>query len=119
MTSLDTLARSSAIAIHASVADVRLPAGGVVGAAQAASMWRMVGYATAGAAAGAAVVFTLMIAGPNIDEPADSVVPTTNVVVPTTIAGLPVTPITPSPAPQQNPSPAVVAPLHNESAACS
>lgn len=115
MTSLDTLARSSANAIHASVADVRLPVGGVAGPAQAASMWRMVGYATAGAAAGAAVVFTLMIAGPNIDETAESVVPTTNVVVPTTIAGLPVTPTTPSPAPDETTSPVVVAPPHNES----
>jgi hypothetical protein len=110
MTSLDTLARSSADAIHSSVQDVHVPIGGVVGAAQTASMWRMAGYAVAGAAAGAAVVFTLMIAGPDIDESAESVVPTTSVVVPTTLVGLPVTPTTPPPAPQQEAPPVVATP---------
>ena len=115
MTSLDTLARSSANAIHTSVTDVRAPIGGVAGAAQAASMWRMAGYAVAGATAGAAVVFTLMIAGPNVDESAESVVPTTSVAVPTTIVGLPVTPTTPPPAPQEDAPPVVPAPQDNRS----
>ncbi len=113
MTSLDTLARSSAKAIHSSVRDVRVPIGGVVGAAQAASMWRIAGFAVAGAAAGAAVVFTLMIAGPNIDESAERIVPTTSVVVPTTIVGLPVTPTTPPPAPQEEVLPIAPAPQDN------
>jgi hypothetical protein len=114
MTSLDRLARSSAKAIHTSVADVRVPVGGVLGAAQAASMWRMAGYAIAGATAGAAVVFTLMIAGPNTDESAESVVPTTSVMVPTTIVGLPATPTAPPPLPQED-SPSVFAtPRANE-----
>jgi hypothetical protein len=75
----------------------------------------MAGYAVAGATAGAAVVFTLMIAGPNIDESAESVVPTTSVAVPTTIVGLPVTPTTPPPVPQEEAPPVVVTPQDNGS----
>ena len=51
MTTLDTLALSSANAIHTSVSGVRAPVAGIGGAAQTAALWRMAGYATAGAAA--------------------------------------------------------------------
>jgi hypothetical protein len=113
MTTLDTLARSSAAAIHTSVADVRAPAMGIAGAAQAASMWRMAGYAIAGATAGAAVIFALLIAGPTQDDPADNVVPTTNVVTPVTA---PDTTVTPTTEPQvRNDEPVPVGPVTGES----
>lgn len=100
MTTIDALARSSASAVHASVLDVQVPVRGIAGAAQAAAMWRMAGYAVAGATAGVAVVFTLLIAAPTLDEPAESVVPTTTAIVPTvptTVVGLTVTPTTQPP----------------------
>ena len=94
MTTLDTLARSSATAIHTSVADVRAPAMAIAGATSAAAVWRMAGYAVAGATAGAAVVFALLVAGPTQDDPADNVAPTTNVVTPIPAPDTPVVPTT-------------------------
>jgi hypothetical protein len=93
MTTLDTLARSSATAIRTSVKDVRAPAMGISGAVQAAAVWRMAGYGVAGETAGAAVVFALLIAGPTQDDPAQNAVPTTNVVTPVTAVDADVTPI--------------------------
>ena len=110
MTTLDTLALSSANAIHTSVSGVRAPVGGISGAAQTAALWRMAGYATAGAAAGAAVVFALIVAGPTVDDPSQIVVPTTNVVVPTTIANAVVTPTTGAPSPTEEPPPMAAVP---------
>lgn len=106
MTTLDTLARNSANAVHTSVLDVRVPARGIAGAAQVAAMWRMAGYAVAGATAGVAVVFALLIAAPTLDEPADSVIPTTTAIaptVPTTVVGLAVTPTTQPPTADEEP----------------
>lgn len=92
MTTLDTLARRSATAVHTSIEDVRAPAMGISGAVQTAAAWRMAGYAVAGATAGAAVVFALLIAGPTQDDPAQKVVPTTDVVTPVTAVDTDVTP---------------------------
>ena len=114
MTTFDTLARTSANAVHTSVLDVQAPVAGIAGAAHTAAMWRMAGYAVAGATAGVAVVFTLLIAGPNLDDPADSVVPTTNVVVPTTVVRLPVTPTTPPPTAEEEPPLVPIAPRSTE-----
>ncbi len=100
MTSIDTIARSSANAIHTSVARVETPVGGIAGLAQAAAIWKMAGYAVAGATAGAAVVFALLIAAPTEQDPAENVVPTTSVVVPTTVAETVVTPTTLSEPPK-------------------
>ncbi len=109
MTTLDTLARSSATAVHASVADVTTPATGIAGAAHTAAMWRTFGFAAAGAAAGVVVVLALLVAGPTI-EPADNVAPTTSIVVPTTVAAAPVTPTTHPPVQAEEPAPPAVAP---------
>ncbi|MCL1600001.1 MAG: hypothetical protein M3112_00515 [Actinomycetia bacterium] len=117
MTTLDTLARNSANAVHTSVLDVQAPARGIAGAAQAAAMWRMAGYALAGAAAGIAVVFALLIAAPTLDEPADSVVSTTTAIaptVPTTIVGLAVTPTTQPPTADEEPILIAVPPVDDE-----
>ena len=110
MTTLDTLALSSANAIHTSVSGVRAPVAGIGGAAQTAALWRMAGYATAGAAAGVAVVFALLVAGPTVDDPAENVVPTTVAVVPTTITNAVVTPTTEIPSPTQKPPPVAAVP---------
>jgi hypothetical protein len=113
MTTLDTLARNSANAVHTSVLDVQVPVGGIAGAAQVAAMWRMAGYAVAGATAGVAVVFTLLIAAPTLDGPAESVVPTTTAIaptVPTTIVGLAVTPTTQPPIGEEEPALVAVPP---------
>lgn len=112
MTTLDTLALSSANAVHTSVSGVRAPVAGIGGAAQAAAFWRMASYAAAGAAAGAAVVVALLVAGPTADDPAENVVPTTNVAVPTTIVNAVVTPTTGTPSPTEEPPP--VAPVPGE-----
>ena len=56
MTSLDTLARASADAVHESVSSVQVPIGAAGAAASAAASFKVAGYALAGAAAGVAVV---------------------------------------------------------------
>ncbi len=117
MTNLDTLARTSANAIHTSVLDVQVPARGIAGAAQVAALWRMAGYAVAGATAGVAVVFALLIAAPTLDEPAESVVPTTAAIaptVPTTVVGLAVTPTTRPPIAEEEPALVAVPPGDTE-----
>ena len=85
MTTLDSLARSSALAVHTSVSQVQVPIRGIAGAAKAAAIWRMAGYTVAGATAGAAVVVALLMAGPSVDDPTRDFAPTTNAAVPTTI----------------------------------
>jgi hypothetical protein len=67
----------------------------------------MVGYTVAGAAAGAAVVVALLVAGPGVDDPTQDFAPTTNAVVPTTISEEPAAPAT-IPEPQE---PQPVAPV--------
>jgi len=110
MTSLDTIARSSANAVHSSVSGVRTPATGIAGAAHATAIWKMAGYAVAGAAAGVAVLFALVISAPNEQDPADNVVPTTSAVVPTTIPTAVVeTESTPTTAPEAQPNAPVAA----------
>ena len=105
MTTLDTLARSSATAIHTSVNDVRAPAMANSSAAQAAAVWRTAGYAAAGAIAGAAVVVALLVAGPTQDDPADNVVPTTTAVTPITAPDAPLVPTTEPQVPSEEPVP--------------
>jgi hypothetical protein len=90
MTTLDTLARSSALAINSSVSHIQVPARGIAGAAKAVAIWRVVGYALAGATAGAAVVVALLLAGSSVDDPTQDFAPTTNAVVPSTIPDEPV-----------------------------
>jgi hypothetical protein len=108
MTTLDTLARRSANALHTSVADVRTPVLGIAGAVHAAVVWRMVRYAVAGATAGAAVVLVLLIGGPAQNDPAENIVPTTSVVVPTSVPESVITPTTPPEIPTEE-KPAVAA----------
>lgn len=122
MTTLDTLARNSSNAIHTSVLDVQVSARGIARAAQVAALWRMAGYAVAGATAGVAVVFALLIAAPTLDEPAESVVPTTTAIaptVPTTIVGLAVTPTTQPPIAEEEPALIAVPPGDTEDEAVS
>lgn len=108
MTTLDTIARNSASAVHLSVSSVRVPLAGVTGAAQIAAMWRMAGYAVAGATVGVAAVFVLLFTTAVPDDPAQNIVPTTNAVVPTTVPVTPVPPTTAPPPPAEVP-PAVAA----------
>jgi len=107
MTSLDMIARSSAKAVHTSVARVGAPTVGIAAAAHTAAMWKMAGYAVAGATAGIAVVVALVIAAPTEQDPAENVVPTTSVVVPTTVAETRATPTTVPESPQNGPAAAV------------
>lgn len=94
MTTFDTIARNSAQAVHSSVAGVRAPVAGIAVVARVAAIWRMAGYVLAGAAAGVAVVFALLVSAPTVDDPVQDFVPTTNAVVPTTIPETPVSPTT-------------------------
>jgi len=94
MTTLDTLARNSAQAIHISVADVSVPLPGIAAAVQAAAKWRMAVYAVAGTTAGAVIVLALVVAGPTVEDPTQDFAPTTNAAVPTTIPQDPVVPTT-------------------------
>ena len=84
MTSLDTLARSAAAAVHESVADLPVPAAPTGAAAAAAVAWRTVRYATVGAAAGAAVVAALIIGAPDENPATSESVVTTTLAPPTT-----------------------------------
>ena len=93
MSSLDTLARSAADAVHESVADLSVPAAPVGIAAGVAAAWRMVWYAAAGAAAGAAALAVLFFIPINEDTPTDTVAVTTTIEsIVTTSAPTPTTP---------------------------
>lgn len=84
MTSLDTLARSAADAVHESVADLPMSSTPVGAAATTAAAWRMVRYATAGAAAGIAVVAALIVAVPEQDPVTIETTVTTTAAPPST-----------------------------------
>lgn len=84
MTSLDTLARSAADAVHESVADIKVPVAPMGAAATAAATWRLFRYAAAGAAAGAAVVAALIVAAPDEDAVTPDTTVTTTIEVPST-----------------------------------
>lgn len=118
MTTLDTLARSSATAMHTSVAGVQRPVTGVAGAAHAAAVWRIAGYAVAGAAAGVAVVVALLVAGPTQEGPADSVVPITPAVVPTSVPET-VTPTTQPGVVNEEPTPVAPVPRDDDDGSAS
>ena len=94
MTSLDTLARSAAEAVHESVADLTVSAAPAGAAAAAAAGWRMVRYAAVGAAAGAAVVTALIVVGPDKDTVTNETTVTTTIAAPSTTTA-PVTTTTP------------------------
>ena len=104
MTSLDTLARSAAEAVHESVADLTVSAAPAGAAAAAAAAWRTVRYAAVGAAAGAAVVAALIVAAPDEDTVTTVTTATTTVAAPSTTAAPvtttmpPVTTTVPAPA---------------------
>jgi hypothetical protein len=93
MTSLDTLARTSADAVQESVSSVQVPIGAAGAAASAAASFKVAGYALAGAAAGVAVVVALIVAAPTETEPANQ---TTSTVV-TSTSSAPVTSTIPAP----------------------
>ena len=86
MTSLDTLARSAAEAVHESVADLTVPAAPSGATAAAAAGWRMARFAAVGAAAGAAVVVALIVAAPDEDTATSETIVTTTVAAPSTTA---------------------------------
>jgi len=94
MTSLDTLARSAAEAVHESVADLTVSAAPAGAAAAAAAGWRMVRYAAVGAVAGAAVVATLIVVAPDKEIVMDEPIVTTTVAAPSTTT-VPVTTMPP------------------------
>jgi hypothetical protein len=117
--SLDTIARTSVLAVHESVARVPVPIGAAGAAASAAASFRVAGYALAGAAAGVAVVAALIVSAPT----EDAATPTSTVAISTTIASVtstvpppsevpipPVAPITDTPpeVPQAQTKPEVV-----------
>jgi hypothetical protein len=86
MTSLDTLARNAADAVHESVADLPTSTVPVGAAATAAAAWHMVRYATAGAAAGVAVVAALIVVAPDQGPVTTETSVTTTVAAPSTTA---------------------------------
>jgi hypothetical protein len=105
MTSLDTIARASADAVHESVSSVQVPIGAAGAAASAAASFKVAGYALAGAAAGVAVVAALIVAAPTEVDPASqttsslvtstSVISTSTAPVPSTVAAPTEEPIIP------------------------
>ena len=109
MTTLDTLARSSAEAIHHSVAFVPVRPASVGTAAGVAALWKFGSYAVAGALAGVAVVGALIIAGPDEAEVSRDPVPSTTV-APTTIPIEEAVPPTTAPVPSAKPPAPVVPP---------
>lgn len=110
MTTLDTLARSSADAIHASVASVPVPVRGIV-----STRWfyfrRSLGYALAGSAAAILAVVALMVVSTPSDEVTDVTATTVTSMAPPTTATVntapPTTIVSESVLP---PAPAVIPP---------
>lgn len=83
MTTLDTLARNSASAIHHSVAFVPVPAGGITRTSRRLVFRRSLGYAMAGAAAAVIAVFAMLTVATPVDEVTDStVLPSTTIAEP-------------------------------------
>jgi hypothetical protein len=93
MTSIDTLARNSAAAIHTSVAFVPVPVGGIGPAAKSLVLRRSAGYAFAGATAAVLAVVAMLVVATPSDEVTDltptTVIPSTTIVqiTSTTIPG--------------------------------
>jgi len=98
MTTLDTLARSSAGAIHHSVAYVPVRPGSITGAVAKLAFWTFGRYAMAGAVAGMILVGALFIVGPNDANVTGDSTPPTTAVTPTTVA----TPIPETDLPEVN-----------------
>lgn len=84
MTTLDTLARNSAAAIHQSVAFVPVPAGGITRTSRRFVLRRSMSYAFAGAAAAIVAVFAMLVVATPADEVTD--VTDTTVLTSTTLA---------------------------------
>ncbi|MGI9585151.1 MAG: hypothetical protein ACR2N7_06125 [Acidimicrobiia bacterium] len=117
MNSLDTIARTSAQAVHESVAEVPVPIGAAGAAASAAASFRVAGYALAGAAAGVAVVAALIVSAPTEDAatpPSTVAVSTTVVSVTSTVptpSEVPVAPVAPIPDSPSQASPPATTPV--------
>lgn len=101
MTTLDTLARSSAAAIHHSVAFVPVPAGGITRTTRRFVLRQSMRYAFAGAAAAIVAVFALLVVATPSDEVTD--VTNTTVVTPTTVTEPDVQTTVPTEVPIENP----------------
>lgn len=98
MTTLDTLARNSAAAIHHSVAFVPVPAGGITRTSRRFVFRRSLGYAMAGAAAAVIAVFAMLSVATPVDEVTDSTVLTS-----TTVAEPDIQTTVPTEVPVENP----------------
>ena len=95
MTTLDVLARSSAQAVHASVASVPVPVRGIVSATRWFYFRRSLGHVLAGSAAAILAVVALMVVSTPSDEVTDVTSPTvTTVAPPTTVTQNTVPPTT-------------------------
>ena len=120
MTTLDTLARSSASAVHASVASVPIPVRGIV-----ATRWfyfrRSLGYALAGSAAAIVAVVALMVVSTPSDEVTEvtaTTATTVTMIAPSTTTAEGVVPPTTIPTESVQPTvPVVVPPVRNDSPA--
>jgi hypothetical protein len=106
MTTLDTVARSSAAAIHTSVSDVPIPLQGALGVGLGTALTAL-RYVVAGTALAGAVVAALMLAWPSDGDAPTASTPTTSVVTPASIVEQPTAPSTTIPLPS---SPAPVVP---------
>jgi len=103
MTTLDTLARSSAGAIHHSVSYVPVRPGSITGAVGSLAFWRLGRYAMAGVVAGLVLIGALFIVGPDAGDVTSDSVPSTTAVTPTTAATpIPETNVPESDAPETN-----------------
>lgn len=112
MTTLDTLARSSASAVHASVASVPVPVRGIV-----ATRWfyfrRSLGYAFAGSAAAIVAVAVLMVISTPAEEDTEltaTTATTVTTIAPSTTALQEVVPPTTIPSDSVQPTVPVVVP---------
>ncbi len=107
MTTLDSLARSSAGAVHASVASVPVPVRGIVWTAGWFYFRRSLGYALAGSAAAVAAVVALMLVSTPSEEVTDVTATTaaTPITTATPITVAPPTTVTQNTAPSTTPPP--------------
>lgn len=96
MTTLDTLARSSAGAIHHSVLYVPVRPASITGAARGLAFGAFGRYVLAGVLAGIVLIGALFVVGPDAGDVTGDSVPSTTAVTPTTAA----TPIPESDAPE-------------------
>jgi len=98
MTTLDTLARSSAGAIHHSVSYVPVSPASITGATGGLAFGAFGRYVLAGVVAGIVLIGALFIVGPDAGDVTGDSVPSTTAVTPTTAA----TPIPETNAPETN-----------------